>query len=328
VGIRILHPGFLTSIQDLGRYGYQKYGVIVSGAMDSFAHRVANIIIGNSENTPALEMTIKGATIEFCEDTLFSICGGELSPEIYGEPVPSWRPILARKGTRLHFGRCQKGCRAYLAIAGGFDIPLALGSYSTYLRAEIGGYMGRALKKGDILRYRKPSELSGKIIASLQEFGKSQWGVASSLLINYQDMNHVRFIHGKEFHLFTEESQMMLENEEFSVSSKSDRMGYSLEGPKLILSLPAEMISEAVTIGTVQVPPDGNPIVLLADRQTIGGYPKIAQIVQVDLPILAQAKPGDKIRFKKISLNEAQKLFLHREKAINHLKKQVELMHS
>ncbi|MDP4086928.1 MAG: biotin-dependent carboxyltransferase family protein [Bacillota bacterium] len=322
--IRILYPGFLTSVQDLGRYGFQRYGVVASGSMDSFAHRVANLIVGNNENMPTLEMTIKGAVIEFDVDALFSICGGDLGPEINGNPVPSWRPIFAKKGTILQFKGYKEGCRTYLGIAGGFEIPKVMGSYSTYLRAGIGGYMGRALKEGDVLQRFVPSELSKKIASSI---AKNKWGVSSNLLSFYQTNHLVRFVRGNEYHLFTKESQTKFENEHFVISPNSDRMGYRLEGTKLNLIRPFEMISEAVTFGTIQVPSDGNPIILLADRQTTGGYPKIAQIANVDLPILAQSKPGDKIRFMPITLYEAQQLFLQREQEIWNLNKQIERMY-
>jgi antagonist of KipI len=320
VGIRILNPGFHSSIQDLGRIGYQKYGVIVGGSMDHFAHRVSNILVGNPENSPTIEMTIKGAAIEFHQDHLFSICGGELNPVVNGEPIDSWRPIFARKGDILEFGRCQKGCRAYMAVAGGFDIPSVMGSYSTYLRAGIGGFEGRLLKKGDFLKFKSLGIHPGKL--------KANWTLSPGFLKKHQKSTLIRYICGQEYSLFSEESQEKFNQEEYFISSKSDRMGYRLEGPKLCLSESIEMISEAVTMGTVQVPPEGQPIILLADRQTIGGYPKIAQIAQVDLPVIAQTKPGDKVRFQEISLQDAQHLFLHREKEIRILKKQVETIYS
>lgn len=325
MSIRILHAGFLTSIQDLGRYGYQKYGIVVGGAMDSFAHRMANLIVGNNENAPTLEMTIKGAVLQFEEDTLFSICGGDLLPEINGESVPSFRPIIAKKGTILHFKGCKSGCRAYLAIAGGFDVPLVLGSYSTYLRAGIGGYKGRVLQEGDIICHGNHTLLSRKISSSLN---MAKWRVSSKMYSGYLNKNTVRFIRGKEWNWFTKEAQGIFQNGEFLIGTNSDRMGYRIEGTKLQLSMPSEMISEAVTMGTVQVPSDGSPIILLADRQTTGGYPKIAQIARVDLPILAQSKPGDKLHFQEITLCEAQHLFLKKEREIWNLKKQIERLYS
>lgn len=155
--IKVLKPGLLSSIQDLGRTGYQKFGVIASGAMDPFSHRMANLLSGNEENDSALEITMMGPTLTFEEDTLISICGGDLSPSINGQPIRTWRSIFVKKGSELKFGACKKGCRAYLAVSGGFSVLEVMNSRSTYLRAGIGGFKGRALKAGDVLETGKPS---------------------------------------------------------------------------------------------------------------------------------------------------------------------------
>lgn len=332
MGLRILKPGLLTSIQDLGRYGFQKYGVVVSGAMDSLAHRIANSLVGNSEKEATLEMTMLGPTVEFEETTLLSICGGNLSPTIDGSPVPQWRPVLIKKGSELRFKGCVSGCRGYLAVAGGFALDEKLNSKSTYLRAGIGGYEGRSLREEDVLPLGTPSLQAQLITAKLsakktkEPFTSVDWGVATSLRPLETDNPIIRVVKGKEFSRFTKLAQALFFKKNFKITAQSDRMGYRLEGTKLTLSEPLELISEAVAFGTVQVPPEGNLIILMADRQTTGGYPKIAQVASVDLPQLAQAKPGDNLSFKEISLDEAQQLYLDREKEINQLKLSIELM--
>ncbi|NRG46766.1 biotin-dependent carboxyltransferase family protein [Bacillus sp. CRN 9] len=323
--ITIIKPGLLTSIQDLGRYGFQKYGVIASGVMDQIAHRVANLLVGNKESESTIEMTLIGPTIQFHENTLIAITGGDLSPAINGKAIGTWKPIFVKKGSVLSFGKCQAGCRAYLAAAGGFSVPFIMGSKSTYLRAEIGGNEGRALKKHDAIHIGNPSSIALKMIHFYQpqlssDFVSGRWAVDASLIPIYQKRKSIRVLKGRHYHLFTKQSQQKLYEEGFEVSSQSDRMGYRLTGPALALEKPEEMISEAVAFGTIQVPPGGDPIILLADRQTTGGYPKIAQIASVDLPFLAQAKPGDTLHFTEITHEEAQRLILEKEKVLQELK--------
>ncbi|WP_174732436.1 biotin-dependent carboxyltransferase family protein [Mesobacillus harenae] len=326
--IKILKPGLLSSIQDLGRYGYQKYGVIASGVMDPLAHRLANLLVGNNELEPTMEISLLGPTIQFEEDMLISIAGADLSPTINGEAVSPWRPIFVKKGAELKFGYAKYGCRAYLAAAGGFAVPSVMESKSTYLRAEIGGYNGRALKEGDILKVTPPSVLSQKIFESLkgnQLFTEMDWTVAADLLPDLADQSRIRVIPGRQFSLFNKDSQIAIFNDPFEVTAQSDRMGYRLKGKEMALEKQEDMISEAVSFGSIQVPPDGNPIVLLADRQTTGGYPKIGQIATVDLPLIAQAKPGDSISFTEVTHEEAQRLYLEREEKIQQLKQGIKL---
>lgn len=331
MSIQVIRPGLLTSIQDMGRYGLQKHGVIVSGAMDPFALRVANLLVGNDEVEAALEMTMIGPKLRFGEDTLIAVCGGELSPAVDGQKIPEWRPVLIKKGSVLSFGTARSGCRAYLAVAGGFDIPVVMGSFSTYLRAGIGGFQGRPLKEGDVLTIRIPSEQSIRRIHRLYDhvssdrFSFSAWSVSMDVFPAYQPNPVIRAMRAGEFDWFTAESVERFFSEEFLMTPQSDRMGYRLSGPQLRLERPRELISEAVTAGTVQVPSEGNPIVLMADRQTTGGYPKIAQVATIDLPVLAQVKPGEKIRFQAITLEEAQELLRKQEREFQLLKQGIHL---
>ncbi|SFG56707.1 antagonist of KipI [Halobacillus alkaliphilus] len=323
--LKVLKSGLLTTIQDMGRYGYQKYGVITSGAMDPEAHRIANLLVGNDQRAPTMEITLKGPVLEFQEDALIAVCGGKLSPMIDGETVGLWRPIYIKKGSELRFGNPKKGFRAYLSIAGGLDVASVMGSASTYLRAEIGGYQGRALDKGDTIDWGKPSESSKQTLKDLKEMAGSEpyqamdWFVATEFSAPIQGECTLKVMEGREFQLFTEESQSLFFEEAFQIDSQSDRMGYRLQGNKLKLENQKDMISEAVTFGTIQVPAEGNPIILLADRQTTGGYPKIGQVATVDLPRIAQLKPGEQVNFQQISHKQAQYLLLEREKQIQQL---------
>lgn len=329
--ITIAKPGLLTSVQDLGRYGYQKFGVITSGVMDPVAHRIANLLVGNDEKEATLELTLLGPDMEFSEDTLISICGGNLSPSIDGKSVKLWRPVWVKAGSKLKFGGCKTGCRAYLAVSGGFEVPEVMNSKSTYIRAGIGGFNGKALQNEDELEIGPPSELSANISKILDDqiedrkFAEMQWTISSEFTASSASKPHVRVMKGRQYDWFTTDSQMKLFTEPFEVTSQSDRMGYRLKGPELSLEKEQEMLSEAVSFGTIQVPSEGNPIVLLADRQTTGGYPKIGQIATVDLSIMAQLKPGDKVQFVEVSHKVAQQLYLDREKKIHQLKQGISL---
>ena len=322
----VLKPGLLTTVQDLGRYGAQKYGVVVGGAMDAFALRVANLLVGNAEGAAGLEMTMVGPELLFTEAALISVCGGGLSPVLNEREVPLWTTVYAPEGSRLRFEPAPSGCRAYLAVAGGLDVPLAMNSRSTYWRAGIGGHEGRALRAGDRLRAGAPSpgsrrlaeRLAGEARGSAAAVGR--WSVAPELLPRYAASPTVRSVAGQELELFDEDSASRFFREAYTVKAESDRMGYRLAGGELRLREGRELVSSAVTFGTVQVPPDGQPIVLMADRQTTGGYPKIAQVASVDLPLLAQVRPGGRVRFQAVSLREAQRLYLSREQGIRKLR--------
>ncbi|WP_409297190.1 biotin-dependent carboxyltransferase family protein [Peribacillus sp. SCS-26] len=324
--ITVLKPGLLTSVQDMGRYGNQKYGVIASGVMDQIAHRIANIMVGNRDNEPTLEITLLGPVIRFEKDCLISICGGDLSPTINRIPVRSWRTLFVKGGSELRFGPAVSGTRAYLAAAGGIAVKEVMDSKSTYLRAGIGGYQGRALKPGDVIPFAPHGHLSTAMMENLegqtrdQPFAEMDWSVTSNLIPLHRKDLTIRVIKGKQYNLFDKESKRKIFSEQFEVSPQSDRMGYRLKGPLLRLETPEELISEAVSFGSIQVPAEGNPIVLLADRQTTGGYPKIGQIASVDLPLIAQAKPGDYLTFNEVTHEKAQLLFLEREENLKQLK--------
>lgn len=310
MGIKVIKAGMLTTIQDLGRIGYRKDGVIESGAMDKDALLMGNLLLGNEETEAGLECTLSGPTLLFENEALIAITGADLSAEIDGAAVEMWRPILVAKGAVLSFGEALAGCRAYLTVQGGFDIPQVLGSYSTYLRAGFGGFEGRALKKGDQIAFKQE-------IPVLPE--RLNWSLSRGM---YASLNPevIRVIKGPEFDLFQEKSIADLFIKAFTISNAADRMGYQLEGPLLQLKTNKEMLSSAVAFGTVQVTAEGSPVVLMADHQTTGGYPRILQVLSVDLGKLAQLRSGQVIQFEMLTLKQAQKLLTARTEEINQLK--------
>ncbi|UCH48746.1 MAG: biotin-dependent carboxyltransferase family protein [Betaproteobacteria bacterium] len=311
---QVIRAGLLTTVQDLGRYGAQRFGVPVSGAMDRYSLRVANRLVGNADRAAALEITLVGPVLQFDSDTLIALCGGDLDAVVGDKPLPMNRPVWIARGSRLAFGQCLTGCRAYLALAGGVDVPEVLGSRSTYLRAGFGGLQGRALKAGDRIELIGVSEsyfpgLRESQAFSDEGFAAPNWSVrvdAERLMLQPQ---RVRFVAGRHWQHLPSGVRKRFVGENFRVGAASDRMGYRLEGVDLDKHGFGDIASEAVAFGTIQLPPDGNPIVLMADRQTIGGYPRVGEVASVDLPLLAQLKPGDTLRFERIGLGEAQRLF-------------------
>jgi len=306
--IHVLHPGVLATIQDKGRYGYQQFGVIVSGAMDPYSLRIANRLVGNSENEGALEVTMFGTSLQFERDTVVAITGADLTALLDSEPAPAWRPLLIRKGSILKFKAARRGSRAYVAVAGGFDVPAVMGSKSTYLKAGIGGFQGRTLKKGDFLRIgTELSERNQEVYDQLSEIGGvAKWSVRYDGLLRFGQTARIRVVQGTEFDRFDAASKQALFNGSYTLTTDADRMGYRFTGPPLSLEKQFELLSEGVTYGTVQIPSNGQPIILMADRQTTGGYPKIAQVITADLPTLAQLQPNSTIQFEEVTHEEAE----------------------
>lgn len=323
----IQKPGFQTTLQDLGRFGYQQLGISVCGAMDLFAARTANLLLGNPENAPVLEMTMQGAVIDIAADAWICICGADMQAELNGARLPLWRPAAVKSGSRLQMHRAHLGMRAYLAVSGGFEADQMLGSASTDLKAGFGGFHGRVLHKGDQLalkplerRMRKHWEEAFQAERDGASFASADWSLSPYSRPNYRDEPVIRFVRGREADWFADEAFHALTHSLFRVSPQSDRMGYRLEGTPLAVTEKREMLSEAVTAGTVQVPPSGQPIVLMADRQTTGGYPRIAQVIQADLPVLAQTQPGKRMGFVEVTFEEAESLLLEQEDVLQQLK--------
>ncbi|SDX58814.1 5-oxoprolinase subunit C family protein [Hymenobacter psychrophilus] len=332
MSLHLLRPGLLTTIQDTGRPGYRRAGVALSGALDARALRVANLLVGNAPGAAALEITLLGPTIRFSTDHLLALCGANLSATLNGQPLPLNRAVAVRAGTELSFGRPQAGSRAYLAVAGGLAAPLVLGSRATYLTAGIGGLEGRALRADDVLAVAAAApaaiRLGQQLLAHSPELPgvAAPWFADPALTPRPKAAPVLRAVRGPEYGQFTAASQGAFWAEEFQVTPASNRMGSRLAGPALLRAADApELLSAAVTFGTVQVPPGGQPIVLLADHQTTGGYPRLALIAAADWSRLAQVPPGGTLRFQEISLPEAQQLYLAQEDQLRQLERAVAL---
>lgn len=289
-----------TMVQDLGRVGYQRFGVPVAGAVDSPALRAANLLVGNAAGAAALECTIAGPVVlRALRTTAVSITGADLGAVLdsVGEPrrpVTPWSSTLVRRGDVLRFTARKVGARAYLALAGGLDVPRVLGSRATYLTSALGGFHGRSLQPGDILRVLAPA----KTIST----GR-QW--PEEFIPTYAQQVSLRVIFGPQDDYFTEKGRQTLLSSTYEMASSSDRMGCRLAGPGLEHSKANEIVSDGMMLGGVQVPPDGQPIVMLADRATAGGYPKIATVAGVDIPKLGQLMPGAQVRFEAVTVEEA-----------------------
>ena len=290
MSIQILSPGPLTTVQDQGRIGYMHSGFPQSGAMDFYAASLANILCGNGEDAAVLEMTVGGVTCRFTEEIRFAICGAKVHPTLDGADVAMQQCIVAPAGSVLKIGAAVAGCRIYMAVAGGFDVPLVMGSRSTNLRCAVGGYAGRKLQAGDELAV---------LPADTDTAGAHLPYEAPAAEIT------VRSIPGPQNDYFTKTGLRTFFTEAYTVSAASDRMGMKLSGTPLASVAGTDIVSDGIAPGSVQVPAGGQPIILLADRQTVGGYAKIATVIRADLPRLAQLRPGDTVRFEKTNRKKA-----------------------
>jgi antagonist of KipI len=331
MSLEVEKPGLLTTVQDLGRWGFQQEGVLVSGAMDAVAHRTANLLVGNPEAAATLEFTVLGPSLRFEQDHLISITGGAFSPRVNGQEIDCNRPVLVRKGALLEIGAAKNGCRGYLAVAGGIQAPLVMGSASTYLKAGIGGLHGKALSEGETVPCLSLSSTDFHYLEVLQKgaqedcYAQALWYTTPAAVPMKAKTPIIRVMKGPEYDWFSQESQRAFWEQPFKITAQSDRMGYRLEGPVLVLTRERELLSTAVTFGTVQVPAQGNPIVLLADHQTTGGYPRIAQVITADFSALAQVCPGQQITFQEVTLAEAQALYWEQEQHLARLKSAIAL---
>jgi len=310
----VIEPGILTTIQDLGRYGFSQFGVPPSGALDSFSFRAGNLLVGNLEEEACLETALMGLKLMALKEVVISITGGDLCPTLNGEPLTMWRTHLLVEGDVIHFKKVRAGCRAYLAVAGGFVVPRIMGSSSTYLSGRFGGLEGRKLKRGDIL-------YSLDISCSLNKLGLRfpiDW-------VSFPEKKvSLRVISGPQDDHFTEEGFQTFCSSPYHVTPQCDRMGTRLEGPRIERRPDVEesIISEGLVAGAIQVPGDGNPIIILTELVT-GGYTKIATIISTDLPRVAQLKPGDQVRFLPISIEGAHDLLREQEERLKGFKKMI-----
>ncbi|HUS86845.1 MAG TPA: biotin-dependent carboxyltransferase family protein [Bacteroidales bacterium] len=293
-GIIIHNPGLLTTIQDTGRTGYRQYGMPSSGAMDQLSLRCANWLVGNDLSEAVMEITVMGPDIEFLNSCRFAITGASFSPELNGVKIAEWTTIKAKKGDLLSFGNLRSGARAYLSISGGFRIEDKMGSKSTYLPSAIGGYNGRALKNGDII------PLFPTLPAKFKERK-----IPFDIIPRYFNNVSLSVLPGVDWNDFSDETKKSFFGTEYIVTSDSNRMGYRLDGPPVRSDVSNEVLSRAVHYGTIQIPGDGQPIIMGADCQTIGGYRQFVNVISAELNLLAQIMPGYRVSFKLVELTAA-----------------------
>ena len=311
----VLDPGILTTVQDLGRFGFSQVGVPPSGALDSFSLRVGNLLVDNEEGEAGIETTVMGLKLEATREVVIAITGGDLTPALNGESLEMWRSHLLVEEDVLAFKGVRKGCRAYLAIGGGIAVPKIMGSKSTFLSGKFGGLEGRSLKKGDIL-------CKADLPTSLDKIGvhfPADW------IPTFEKEVTLRVIPGPQDHHFTAPGFQTFQSSFYQVTAKSDRMGIRLEGPKIERRPDVEesIISESLIPGAIQVPGDGKPMIILNELVT-GGYTKIATIVSTDLPKVAQLKPGDRVRFEPISVVEAHQVLREQEERLQSFKESLQ----
>jgi len=306
--IKVIRPGLFSTFQDTGRVGFQHWGVPVNGAMDQDAHALANLLVGNPTTAATLEITLQGPVLCFQAQALIALAGADLGARLDGVALQPGHAVRIKPGAMLRFETREYGARAYLAVAGGYLLTPVMNSASTYSRGGFGGLSGRALQAGDVIpicsSFANPVRLN---IPAGWRLGAPTRPAS------------IRVLPGREWADFTETARHDFLHEPYQLTAASDRMGYRLDGAALDLTQPRQLLSESVAFGTVQVPAGGQPIVLMADRQTTGGYPRIAQVASVDLPKLAQLLPGDEIRFSLIDLPTAQALFVARAHALERL---------
>jgi biotin-dependent carboxylase-like uncharacterized protein len=305
--------GMLTTVQDQGRIGYQRYGMPVCGAMDHYAMELANILVGNPRSEAVIEATVMGPTIVFDEAEIFAISGGDFGPTLNGQPIENDRAYLAEAGDILSLPLAKRGARAYIAFAGGLDLEEVMGSRSTFLKGGVGGLEGRAIRDGDRINLRAPCDW----LPDLEDRF-----VPEKLLPALSDRVTVRFTYGPQDDLFSAIGKRTFAKSEYTLSDKSDRMGFRMDGPAVERAAGSDgnIISDGICFGAIQIT-NGQPIVMMADRQTTGGYPKLGCVITADLPLLAQLKAGDRVRFRPVSVAAAQAVYRRQRKALDDLEK-------
>lgn len=295
MSITVIAQGVLTTVQDFGRHGLMQFGIGETGAMDRAAYRAANYLVGNENGEAVLEATFMGPTLRFDAPCVCALTGADMQAKLDGVPVPLYQSFAVQAGQTLAMAFAVSGCRGYLAVAGGIDVPVVMGSRSTDLKCKIGGFEGRALAKGDVVQLGAPA-------------GSAE---ARTLpRVTYADNVEIRVVAGLQLELFTAQGVADFFSEEYTLTPQSDRMGMRLDGKAVETLHGSDIISDGIAFGSIQIPTNGKPIILLADHQTTGGYAKIGAVASVDLPKLAQLKPGAKIRFKRVSIEEAEELAL------------------
>lgn len=292
-GVKIINPGGYTTIQDRGRFGFQDLGIPVCGPLDHFAFTVANLLVNNPENAAVMEITVMGPYLEIQKEMDIALAGAQMKLAVNNKPMEPWRSIRVKPGDTVTIGQVTSGCRAYLAFGGTIDVPEIMGSRATYVGGKIGGFKGRPLQKGDEIKILDSSLLKKELVLPAQ------------FIPTYETQAQVRVVPGPQDDYFDQGFDILF-GSEYMVTAKADRMGYRLQGPCVPIKdkMPKSIISEPSVPGSIQIPADGQPIVLMVE-QTVGGYAKIATVISPDLSIVAQTTPGDKIQFKKVDLDTA-----------------------
>lgn len=305
--IEIIKPGLFTTVQDLGRWGFQRFGMSVAGAMDHFALRVANLLVDANEDEAVLEITMMGPEIKFNCDEVIAVTGADMQPLLNGKPVPMWTSVHVKMDDILSFKGLKAGLRSYIGFSRGIDVPIIMNSKSTFTRGKIGGFEGRKLEAGDTI------ELGNRLLPDSGSYLPQKYSM------EYKTENTIRVVLGPQNDYFTDEAIKVFSTSEYTITSEADRMGYRLEGPKIEHNESADIISDGIVFGSVQVPGHGSPILMMADRQTTGGYTKIATVITPDLSVLGQMVPGNKLKFEIIDIDEAQKIYIDSENKLKEI---------
>ena len=316
MNVIVARAGFWTTIQDLGRIGFRQFGVSSGGALDLHALRIANLLAGNDENAAGLEFTQGNVRLRFDDERIIGWCGGDYEVCVASHSIPRGHSALVLAEDELSISGPRQGWRGWLAVSGGVAVPPVLGSRSTDLRANFGGLDGRALRDGDKLLLEDQSDFARSLIDLLTERRVSSWSSPAEWSSTAKTKPILRIVRGCDWDRFNASTHHALTSETFSVSPDSDRMGVRFNALELHRNDDVDLVSEAVAPGTIQVPPGGRPILLLGDCQTIGGYPKIAHVITIDLSIAAQLRSGETVRFQEISLPEAHRLLFEREQEL------------
>jgi len=308
-------PGFLSTLQDLGRPGLAHQGISASGAADALALRLGNLLLGNEENAPALEMTLVGGTFIFGGDSMVVLAGADFGAVLDSAPLLPWRATVVRRGGSIVLGAARGGARGYLCVRGGFAVPPVLGSASTHVLTGLGG-LGRPLRAGDRLRLQNTDPPLSPL--------NLRWLEARRLDLRWLEEQYslrpLRLTPGPQLDWFAQSAREKLGESDYEVLEQSNRMGLRLAGPQLERSKPGDLLTEGVSLGAIQVPENGQPIILFVEHQTTGGYPKIANVCSVDMHRLGQLRPRDRVRFGWVEVKEAHRLFMKREAVLTHLR--------
>ena len=299
----MISPGVLTTVQDTGRFGHQAAGIPEAGAMDRASLRLSNALTGNPEDAAALELTVFGGSFEFDGEGTIALTGADMRPFLNGNRMPVNTAVPVKTGDRLELGAASQGMRAYLAVSGGINVPVLLGSRSTDLKSRLGGLEGRKLRAGDVLE-------SGSLPQAAAELAEVQGSPCEPVLqrlaqsTDPEGVTRIRFLFGPQDAMFAEDAKKTFTDSIYTLSAACDRMGYRLEGAAVPSLNGTDILSEGICFGSIQVPANGQPIVMMADHQTTGGYAKIGTVLSEDLPLLAQLRPGKKIHFVPVTLEE------------------------